>query len=91
MVLDVSAAIDTLYCSDWGGIAARLIRLFGDFDLAKESAQEAFTAGVDLLGSFQLPPLCQKRAVTANLTSSMVRKPIVTDDPGGFLPGWEYN
>ena len=40
-------AIETLYRSDWGRIVATLIRLVGDFQMAEEAAQEAFTAGVD--------------------------------------------
>jgi RNA polymerase sigma-70 factor (ECF subfamily) len=40
-------AIDALYRSDWGRIVATLIRLVGDFDLAEEVAQEAFTAAID--------------------------------------------
>src|SRR3954454_11685920 len=41
------AAVDSLYRSDWGRIVATLIRLTGDFDVAEEAAQEAFTAAVD--------------------------------------------
>src|SRR5213594_3048988 len=44
---DASAAVDSLYRSDWGRIVATLIRLVGDFDVAEEAAQEAFTAAVD--------------------------------------------
>ncbi len=44
---NASAAIDAVYRSDWGGIVASLIRLVGDFDVAEEAAQEAFTAAVD--------------------------------------------
>jgi RNA polymerase sigma-70 factor (ECF subfamily) len=40
-------AVEELYRSDWGRIVATLIRLVGDFDLAEESAQEAFTAAVE--------------------------------------------
>jgi len=47
MLFDVSAAIDKVYRSDWGRIVATLIRLVGDFDLAEETAQEAFAAAVD--------------------------------------------
>ena len=47
MPLDAAAAVDALYRSDWGRIVAALIRLVGDFDLAEETAQEAFTAAVD--------------------------------------------
>jgi RNA polymerase sigma-70 factor (ECF subfamily) len=36
-----------LYRSDWGRIVATLIRLLGDFDLAEESAQEAFAVALD--------------------------------------------
>jgi RNA polymerase sigma-70 factor (ECF subfamily) len=43
----ISAAIDAAYRSDWGRIVATLIKLLGDFDLAEECAQEAFTAAVD--------------------------------------------
>ena len=48
MLLDANVAIEKVYHSDWGRIVATLIRLFGgDFDLAEEVAQEAFTAAVD--------------------------------------------
>jgi RNA polymerase sigma factor (sigma-70 family) len=46
-VHDTAAAVDAIYRSDWGRIVAALIRLLGDFDLAEETAQEAFTAAVD--------------------------------------------
>jgi RNA polymerase sigma-70 factor (ECF subfamily) len=46
-VQDTAAAVDAVYRSDWGRIVAALIRLLGDFDLAEETAQEAFTAAVD--------------------------------------------
>nr|AIA11779.1 RNA polymerase sigma factor, sigma-70 family [uncultured bacterium] len=36
-----------MYRSDWGRIVATLIRQFGDFELAEDAAQEAFTAAVD--------------------------------------------
>src|SRR5580658_4932653 len=44
---DASKAVEAVYRSDWGRIVATLIRLVGDFDLAEESAQEAFTAAVN--------------------------------------------
>src|SRR5262245_19934154 len=47
MLSDANIAIDTVYRSDWGRIIATLIGLFGDFDLAEEAAQEAFSAAVD--------------------------------------------
>jgi len=47
MLSKANAAVDAVYTSDWGRIVATLIRSFGDFDLAEEAAQEAFTAAVD--------------------------------------------
>src|SRR5712692_10105749 len=47
MLSDANAPIDAVYRSDWGWIVATLIRLFGDFDVAEEAAQEAFAAAVD--------------------------------------------
>jgi RNA polymerase sigma-70 factor, ECF subfamily len=44
---DADQAVESLYRSDWGRIVAALIRLVGDFDIAEEAAQEAFTAGVN--------------------------------------------
>ena len=41
--------------SDWGRIVATLIRLFGDFDVAEEAAQEAFAAAVDQWGDSGVP------------------------------------
>ncbi|RPJ83436.1 MAG: RNA polymerase sigma factor [Acidobacteria bacterium] len=55
MVSQVNAAVETLYRSDWGRIVATLIRLFGDFDLAEEVAQEAFAAAVDQWQSEGVP------------------------------------
>jgi RNA polymerase sigma-70 factor (ECF subfamily) len=47
MPADAAAAVDALYRSDWGRIVATLIRIVGDFDVAEEAAQEAFTAALD--------------------------------------------
>ena len=49
MASDVNAAsaVEEVYRADWGRIVATLIRHFGDFDMAEECAQEAFTAAVD--------------------------------------------
>jgi RNA polymerase sigma-70 factor (ECF subfamily) len=47
MSLDASEAVEAVYRADWGRIVATLIGLIGDFDLAEECAQEAFTAAVD--------------------------------------------
>jgi len=42
-----ASTVETVYRKEWGRIVATLIRLVGDFDLAEECAQEAFTAAVD--------------------------------------------
>jgi len=42
-----NVAVDAVYRSDWGRIVATLIRQFGDFELAEDAAQDAFTAAVD--------------------------------------------
>jgi len=47
MPQDAAATVEAVYRADWGRIVATLIRLVGDFDLAEECAQEAFTAAVD--------------------------------------------
>ncbi len=44
---NANAVVQQVYNSDWGRIVATLIRSFGDFDLAEESAQDAFAAAVD--------------------------------------------
>src|SRR5580692_7561522 len=41
-----ASAVEEVYRADWGRIVATLIRLFGDFDLAEECAQEGFAAAV---------------------------------------------
>ena len=43
---DTDAAVAAVYRSDWGRIVATLIRIIGDFDVAEEAAQEAFSAAV---------------------------------------------
>jgi RNA polymerase sigma-70 factor (ECF subfamily) len=55
MVPDVGAAVDAVYRSDWGRIVATLIRLLGDFEVAEDAAQEAFTAAVDQWRSTGVP------------------------------------
>ena len=44
---EADEAVETLYRTDWGRIVAALIRLVGDFEVAEEAAQEAFTIGVN--------------------------------------------
>lgn len=47
MLLDANLEIEKVYRNDWGRIVATLIRLYGDFELAEDVAQEAFAAAVD--------------------------------------------
>jgi RNA polymerase sigma-70 factor, ECF subfamily len=47
MSMTATEAVEQVYRDDWGRIVAALISLVGDFDLAEESAQEAFSAAVD--------------------------------------------
>jgi RNA polymerase sigma-70 factor (ECF subfamily) len=47
MYTEADLAVEALYRSDWGRIVAALISLVGDFEVAEEAAQEAFTAGVN--------------------------------------------
>lgn len=47
MPSDAAATVEAVYRSDWGRIVATLISLVGDFELAEESAQEAFAAAVE--------------------------------------------
>jgi len=55
MIANAHSAVDQVYRSDWGRIVATLIRSFGDFDLAEESAQEAFAAAVKQWGREGVP------------------------------------
>lgn len=47
MPAQADEVVEELYRRDWGRIVATLIRLVGDFEVAEEAAQEAFTAAVD--------------------------------------------
>src|SRR5215469_18937954 len=55
MTVDTAAAVESVYRSDWGRIVATLIGLLGDFDLAEESAQEAFTIALDQWATSGVP------------------------------------
>src|SRR5262249_863884 len=55
MLLDANVVIEKVYRAEWGRIVATLIRLFGDFELAEEVAQEAFAAAVDQWRSSGVP------------------------------------
>jgi RNA polymerase sigma-70 factor (ECF subfamily) len=55
VAVNASEAVESVYRSDWGRIVAALIGLIGDFDLAEESAQEAFTAASEQWRSSEVP------------------------------------
>jgi len=55
MPSDVPHVVEAAYRSHWGRIVATLIKLVGDFDLAEECAQEAFTAALDQWGVSGVP------------------------------------
>jgi len=44
---DSDAAVEAVYRADWGRIVAALISLVGDFEIAEEASQEAFTAAIN--------------------------------------------
>src|SRR5579864_2082492 len=44
---DSDGAVEAVYRSEWGRIVAALISMVGDFEIAEEAAQEAFTVAVD--------------------------------------------
>src|SRR5579863_2482408 len=52
---DVRSVVEASYRSHWGRIVAMLIKLVGDFDLAEECTQEAFTAALDQWGASGVP------------------------------------
>ncbi len=54
---DVDQAIAAVYRTDWGRIVSILIRLVGDFEVAEEAAQEAFTSAVNQWHSSGIPDL----------------------------------
>jgi RNA polymerase sigma-70 factor (ECF subfamily) len=47
MTPDVEAAVADAFQQEWGRVVATLIRMTGDWDLAEECAQDAFTAALE--------------------------------------------
>jgi RNA polymerase sigma-70 factor, ECF subfamily len=54
-VTAVEDAVATAFGEEWGRIVATLIRVTGDWDLAEECAQEAFTAALKTWPSIGIP------------------------------------
>ena len=46
MTADVEAAVSEAFHAEWGRVVATLVRLTGDWDLAEECAQDAFTTAL---------------------------------------------
>ncbi len=55
MSANAHTVIDEVYRSDWSRIVATLIRSVGDFDVAEEAAQEAFTIAAETWPSSGVP------------------------------------
>ena len=55
MSADVEAAVATAFRTEWGRIVATLIRGTGDWDLAEECAQDAFTLALETWGRDGVP------------------------------------
>ena len=47
MTADVEAAVADAFHAEWGRVVATLVRLTGDWDLAEECAQDAFTTALE--------------------------------------------
>ncbi len=47
MTAEVEAAVAAAFHAEWGRVVATLVRLSGDWDLAEESAQDAFAAALE--------------------------------------------
>src|SRR5437588_12488928 len=85
-------AVDELYQSDWGRIIATLIRLFNDFEVAEEAAQEAFAAAVDqwrVDGVPQYPRAWIIQTARHKAIDRIRRRARFTDDVNLSTPGNE--
>jgi RNA polymerase sigma-70 factor (ECF subfamily) len=54
---EIDQVVENVYRSDWGRILATLIRMFRDFDIAEDAAQEAFAAAVDQWRATGIPEM----------------------------------
>lgn len=52
---EIAQTIDSVYRNEWGRIVATLIRVLGDFELAEDCAQEAFTIAVSQWATSGVP------------------------------------
>jgi RNA polymerase sigma-70 factor (ECF subfamily) len=54
--VNVRETVDALFREEWGQITATLIRMTGDWDLAEECAQDAFTQALQRWPADGVPP-----------------------------------
>ena len=83
------AAVDTIeevFRREAGRVLATLIRLLGDFDLAEEARQEAFTAAIEQWPAHGVPANPRAWLINTGRNKAMdrIRRDIVfrTEDPG---------
>jgi RNA polymerase sigma-70 factor, ECF subfamily len=94
MLANANAALDTVYHADWGLIVATLIRQFGDFDVAEESAQEAFASAVDQWRRDGIPEFprawiiqtARHKAIDRLRRQSRLKEKLESYVTSGFLP-----
>lgn len=94
MLANANAAVDAVYHSDWGLIVATLIRQFGDFDVAEESAQEAFASAVDQWRKDGIPEFprawiiqtARHKAIDRLRRQTRIKEKLETYVTSGFLP-----
>src|SRR5215831_10812212 len=55
MTSSAGVVVEQVYRTDWGKVVARLVKLTGDFELAEESAQEAFATALESWPSGGIP------------------------------------
>jgi RNA polymerase sigma-70 factor (ECF subfamily) len=83
-----------VYHSDWGLIVATLIRQFGDFDVAEESAQEAFASAVDQWRKDGIPEFprawiiqtARHKAIDRLRRQTRIQEKLESYVTSGFLP-----
>jgi RNA polymerase sigma-70 factor (ECF subfamily) len=97
MAADAAKAVEAVYRSDWGRIVATLIGITRDFDLAEESAQEAFAAAVDQWPVTGVPDsprawiiqTARHKAIDRIRRQALLRQKLETYAADGFAPSIE--
>jgi RNA polymerase sigma-70 factor (ECF subfamily) len=94
----VDSAIDAVWRSDWGRILATLIRLVGDFEVAEDAAQEAFTAAVDQWRTSGVPDsprawiiqTARHKAIDQIRRRTRFEEPLVSYSPASNSPSMTF-